>query len=172
MLRKGADPGAYVVHQEVVRVPAAHHAAHAPLLSVFYHFVNAAAAAGAATPPLSPRSSCDGSETEARSSLSRSSSVRQPLCSHIPDARADDCVLCSRTRAGRRCATTATRSRSSACTPSTTRTRAARRRARSTRTGATARRPRRRRCTTCSRATRRSSSRTSPSSAPWRVRCF
>lgn len=43
-----------------------------PLLSVYYHFVNAASS----TPPLSPRSSCGDSETDVRSSLSRESSVR------------------------------------------------------------------------------------------------
>lgn len=58
------DPEAFVIHQEVLRLP--HGAA---LLSVYYHFVNAALS----TPPLSPRSSCGDSVTDV-TSLSRSSS--------------------------------------------------------------------------------------------------
>ena len=67
------DPEAFVIHQEVLRLP--HGAA---LLSVYYHFVNAALS----TPPLSPRSSCGDSVTDV-TSLSRSSSVRSTLVSRM-----------------------------------------------------------------------------------------
>lgn len=61
-------------------MPLAHHAQQSPLLSVYYHFVNAASS----TPPLSPRSSCGDSETDAMSALSRESSVSTHL---VRDAR-------------------------------------------------------------------------------------
>lgn len=69
------EPQAYTIHQEVVRMPLAHHAGQPPLLSVFYHFANPAAPA---TPPLSPRSSCGDSETDGASALSRESSPQYP----------------------------------------------------------------------------------------------
>lgn len=71
-------------------MPLAHHAQQLPLLSVYYHFVNASS-----TPPLSPRSSCGDSETDAMSALSRESSVsahllvrpeRLPLTLSMPPA--------------------------------------------------------------------------------------
>ncbi|GJE95545.1 TEA domain-containing protein [Phanerochaete sordida] len=68
------EPASYTIHQEVVRMPLAHHTQQLPLLSVYYHFTNAASS----TPPLSPRSSCGDSETDVTSALSRESSPQYP----------------------------------------------------------------------------------------------